>query len=259
MLDATHFRDLLQIAKSLSKDNVGDAIVSASVYRSVLTDSDLKIRADEILKRIRDYSRGADVGWKAFENPIMPDVQLSDIQVWQLVAIVGTLMELNYCFERVEEASLFTFENSAPVRYYVNGIFHYLSTLFLLDIKENTKKGYRHPGTLIKVFQPLGLDAILEPIFRIFDRPFGEEISYGGTILAVRNKGFVHGTFSPENIKRIVKDSHIFSASQRILFIQNHWDLFDQLVILRLRCISILTYLNVDLENEYSKSKLYYL
>jgi hypothetical protein len=85
----------------------------------------------------------------------MPELKLSELQIWQLIGIVGTLREYSYSIERVEEVSLFTFENSAPVRFYINGIFHYLTALFLLDREENKRKTLPRPGTVIKVGSPV--------------------------------------------------------------------------------------------------------
>jgi hypothetical protein len=104
----------------------------------------------------------------------------------------------------------------------------------------------------------MGLEGFLEPVYKIFDRQFGEEKTYGETILAVRNKQFVHGSFSPENVQRVVKDSHIFDELQRARFVQNHWDLFDQLVILRLKLISTVAYSNIS-PDDFSPSKLFHL
>jgi len=257
MFDSYHLADLMRLPTSLSKDNVGDAMIRAVALKSIIADPRGKIKADEILETIRNFARSADIGWKVFEDLIVPTTPLSEMQTWQLLAIVGILMELNYCFERVEEASFFTFENSAPVRFYVNGIFHYLASMFLLDAKDNFKKGFHYPGTLIKALQPMGLEELLKPIYQIFDRPFGGEMSYDQTVLSVRNKGFVHSSFSPENIKKTVKDTHIFDEKQKMLFIQNHWDLFDHLIILRLRLISILTSLNLNFDT-FSPSRLYH-
>ncbi len=258
MFDTSHLADLTQILRTLNKDNVGEAMIRASAFRSIIVDPVAIEKAEQILNAIRSFARKADMGWKVFEAPIIPEYTLKETQAWQAIAIVGTLVELNYCFERVEEASFFTFENSAPVRFYVNGIFHYLATLFLLDAKDNNKKGYKYPGTLVKALQPMQLEGFLEPIYKIFDRAFGENLTYGETILAVRNKQFVHGSFSPENVQRIVKDSHIFDAIQRARFIQNHWDLFDQLIVLRLKLVSIITYSNISIDN-FSPSKLFHL
>lgn len=257
MFDALHSTELSKILSSLNKDNVGDAMVRASLIRSLIVDTNIKIKADQTLDSIRSFARGADIGWKIFETPINLETPLSEVSAWQVLAIAGTLMELNYCFERVEEASIFTFENSSPVRFYINGIFHYLTSLFLLDLKSNKKNGFLYPGTLVKALQPLGLVELLVPIYKIFDRKFGEELTYGETILAIRNKQFVHGSFSPENIRKIVKDSHIFNDIQRARFINNHWDLFDQLVILRLKLLSLLTSSNLKIE-EFSPAKLFH-
>lgn len=256
--DDTPFRELVSIGGNLNKDTIGDSMMRAIALRSIILDPFLRAKADEILDRIRAFTRDADLGWRIFETPMTADEKLTEIQVWQLIAIIGTLQEFNYLSERVEEASLFTFENSAPVRFYVNGVFHYLTALFLLDFKDNKKKGFVRPGTLIKALAPMGLERLLEPIYEIFDRPFGEEMTYGQTVLSVRNKGFVHGSFSPENIERLVKDSHIFSEVQKMRFVQNHWDLFDRIIILRLQLISILTFEEVNFA-DFSPAKIYHL
>lgn len=257
MFDASHLKELSKILSTLNKDNVGDAMVRASLIRSLIVDTNIRIKADQTLDITRSFARSAEIGWKIFETPIS-DAPLNETSAWQIIAIVGTLMELNYCFERVEEASIFTFENSSPVRFYINGIFHYLSSLFLLDMKDNKKNGFVYPGTLIKALQPLGLADLLMPIYKIFNRQFGEKLTYGETILAIRNKQFVHGSFSPENVQKIVRDSHIFNDIQRARFINNHWDLFDQLVILRLKLISLLTYSNISVE-DFSPARLFHL
>jgi hypothetical protein len=255
--DNVHLKELIAISNSMNRDTIGHRMTRAMALRCLILHPAMQIRADEIMERIRGFTRTADVGWKIFEEPIMPSISLTEVQIWQLMGIVGTLLEFNYCFERVEEASFFTFENSAPVRFYVNAIFHYLTALFLLDTTHNKKKNLPRPGTVIKALHPMGLSHLLEPVYQVFERPFGDELSYGETILSIRNKGFVHGSFSPENIQRQVRDSRIFDETQKIRFIQNHWDLFDRLILLRLQLISILTYANVNLTT-FTPSRLYH-
>ena len=255
--DNTPLKELGKIVGNLTQDNIDDSMIRAIALRSIILEPALKSGADESLDRIRAFTRNADIGWKIFESPIMPELKLTELQIWQIIWIVGTLQEFNYSIERVEEASLFTFDNSAPVRFYINGIFHYLTALFLLDREENKKKNFPRPGTVIKVLQPIGLGKLLDPVYQVFDRAFGEKLTYGDTVLKIRNKQFVHGSFSPENIKKTVNDSNIFDVTQRIKFIQNHWDLFDSLIILRLQLLSILTLANINFD-DFSPSKLYH-
>lgn len=258
MLDNSHINILMEISRTLKRDNIGDALVRAVMINSIILDPKAKVNANSIMDRIRSFARGADIGWKVFQEPIKPDISLTELQTLQIMAIIGTLLELNYSFERIEEASLFTFENSAPVRFYINSIFHYITALFLLDKQENTKQGFAYPGTIIKVLQPIGLVDLLHPVYKILNRPFGKEKNYGDTILAVRNKSFVHGNFSPENIRRVAKDSNIFSEEQKFRFINNHWDIFDRLIVLRLQLISILSYLNIN-SDKFASSNLFHL
>jgi hypothetical protein len=120
--------------------------------------------------------------------------------------------------------------------------------MFLLDYKDSKKKGLPRPGTLIKVLHPLGLGDLLNPIYKVLDRSFEKKFSYGQTILKLRNKHFVHGSFSPESIKDLVVDSSIFDPKQRDVFVTYHLDLYSRLAILRLQIISILNNSGVDLE-----------
>lgn len=258
MLDDLHLQELLQVSNSLAHDNIGDSMMRAIVLKAVIGNPISKMRADEIMERIRAYARSAEIGWTIFQQPIELKQKLTDLNVWQLLGIVGTLFDLSYCFERIEEASIFTFENSAPVRFYLNGIFHYVTALFLLDTKRNLEKGLPRPGTIIKVLHPLGLGQLLDPVYQIFDRPLGDRNSYGDTILRNRNKHFVHGSFSPENIRDLVKDTNIFDENQRLRFVEYHRDLNDRVIILRLQLTSILSRQEIDMAH-FSPFKIYHL
>ncbi len=258
MLDNIHLRELLLVSNNLTPDNVGDSMMRAVVLKAAIADPVGKARADQIIERIRAYARSADIGWTIFQQPIELKKKLTEVNIWQLIGVAGTLFDLNYCFERIEEASILTFENSAPVRFYLNGIFHYATALFLLDAKRNFEKGLPRPGTIIKALHPMGLGELLNPIYQVFDRPLGETMSYGDTILRNRNRQFVHGSFSPENIKDLVKDTDIFNENQRLRFVEYHRDLNDRVIMLRLQLTSILTRQDIDM-TEFSPSKIYHL
>ena len=256
MLDDTHLKELLIVSNSLTQDNVGDAMIRAMILKAAMLNPLNQARAHEIMEKIRIYARSAEIGWKAFEQPIMLHKKLTGENIWQLIGVVGALFDLNYCFERIEEAGILTFENSAPVRFYVNGIFHYATALFLLDKKDNLDLGFPRAGTIIRVLHPIGMDSLLDPVYQVFDRPFGETKSYGDTILRNRNRQFVHGSFSPKNIRSLVKDTNIFDEGQRRRFVQYHRDLYDRLIVLRLQVISILSRQEFN-PAEFSPSKLY--
>ena len=258
MLDDINLELLNQIVKNLNHEIIGDAMERAIVIQTAIVDPVTRAESENRLDFIRDYARNAAIGWIIYKEPIKVEAALSDNQIWQLLGLMGTLLELNYCFERIEEVTLFTFVNSAPVRFYVNGIFHYITTLFLLDLKQNRHMKLPYPGTVVKVLDPLGLSQLLDPIYKVLNRSFGRETSYGGTILKNRNKQFVHGSFSPENIQDLVEDTNIFDEHQKVRFMQNHWDLYNRLIVLRLQIISILTQQNIN-PDEFSSDKIYNL
>ena len=108
-------------------------------------------------------TRNAEIGGMVFSSPPIISRDISDDEARQFIAIIGSLQEIIYCFERVDEASAQTFPYAAPVRFYVNSIFHYVSALFLLDYKKNKKLGFPRPGTVIKVLHPLELKILLDP------------------------------------------------------------------------------------------------
>lgn len=258
MLDNYHLNELRKIANSMRQDNIGDLFERALVIKAAIIESSISTEAGRELNAIREFAKKAEYGWKCFNEPIQPNCQLSEKQTWQLITLAGTLQELLFCFEKVEEEAFFNFAHSTPVRFFVNGIFHYVSAMFLLDWKRNRSKRLPHPGTVIKVLNPIGLGDLLDPIYEILDRKFGQEFSYGETIRNNRNRHFVHGSFSPENIQGLVKDSNIFSESQKIRFMQSHWDLYDRLLFFNLQIISLVTTQKVDFIN-FSPEKLYNL
>ena len=258
MLDDTHLMELQLVSSGLSNDNVGDAMQRAMLLKATLVSPVNQVKADEIIETIRHYARSADIGWRVFEQQIELPKKLTEENIWQLIGIMGALFDLNYCFERIEEARIFTFENSAPVRFYWNGIFHYITALFLLDKIDNLKMGLPHAGTVIKVLHPIGLGTLLDPLYQVFDRSFGVTKSYGDTILRNRNRQFVHGSFSPKNVRSLVKDTNIFDESQRLRFMQFHKDLYDRLIVFRLQIISILSR-HVINPSDFSPSKIFRL
>lgn len=246
MLEDTHMRELRLLANALTPDNIGDSMRLALILHAAITSPKAKANADELLYRIKRYSINANVGWRIFKNPINVKEEITSLQIWQLIGVSGALTELSYCFDRIEEASLLTHSTSSPVRFYVNGIFHYVTALFLLDAKKNKKIKLPYPGTIIKVLHPMGLSDLLDQIYDVLNRPFGKEFNYGQTIRELRNSQFVHGSFSPANIGKLVKDSNIFDERQKSLLTTYHRDLYNRIVILRLQIIAILNAQHVD-------------
>ncbi len=238
-------RQLQSLANTSNSDNIGDALVKAIVISSAFADPAKLDDAEIYLSKLRDIARKADVGWRVFKTPPKTSHPITDSEAAQLILINFRLHELIYCYERVEEASALTWARSTPVRFYVNSIFHYISTFFLLDLKRNQKAGLPYPGTVIKVFHPLGCDDLLNPIYQILDTSFGTT-TFRETIRRVRNSQFVHGTFSPNDIKKLVKETRIHEIKQQLLFNSLQWRLFHQIVVLRLKIIALLTDANID-------------
>jgi hypothetical protein len=248
--------ELLQISWALTPENIGDAMERALGTYESMPDSIIRFEADALVQRIRNYARDATHGWRCFSNPVVVASPLKTEAIIQLIGLEASLRDLNYCFERIQEAALLTFENSTPVRFYVNGILHYVTALFLLGLEDNKKAGYSRPGSAIRVLSPLGLANLLDPVYAVLDRPFGKKFSYGETIRRNRNSQFVHGSYSIDDVRDLVSDSDIFNQGQRDKFVRFHLDLNDRLIILRLRIVSLLTSQEIDPE-DFTPEELY--
>ena len=250
----------VQVIKNLyenvNQDNIGDYLEIALMIQSLIINPFAGIKSEEYLDQIKKYAGQSDIGWRNFQEPILPIIQLSQLNIWQIYSIISSLQELSYCFERIEEAALLTWDRSAPVRFYVNGIFHYISSLFLLGWKDNEEQGLPYPGTVIKVLHPLGLSQLLSNVYEILNRKFGDQYSYGDTIRLIRNRHFVHGKFSPNDIAKVVQDGEIYDELQSTKFANYHREISNQIVLLKLRLISIVSILNIDVNIDLIK-KIY--
>lgn len=224
-------------------ENAGDVLSSVLNIESEIGDPIIRDLAELYISPIRDFVRKAEIGWRLFANPIKTSHLLSDQEATQLIMIVTTLHELCYCVERLDEASFLSWERSTPVRFYVTSLYNYVSALFLLD-----KTGSIMGGTVHKVLDPLGLSYLLQPIQNILNTSMSDEITFGETIRLVRNRSFVHGTFSPFDIETVVKQTRIHDLRQQNRLVGLTWKLFNQCLLLRLNLISILTDANIDLE-----------
>lgn len=246
-MDNPDLQNLAQLALNANQSNIGDSFTEAIKLRTTIGESNEVIEADFYMAILLKLARDAEIGWKVFASAPATSNPLSDFEATQLIGMLGTLHELMYCYERVNEASVITWSQSTPVRLYVNSIFHYVSALFLLDWKQNKTQGFPSPGTAIKALFPLGLENLLDPVYQILNSPFGTT-TFGETIRRVRNGQFVHGTFSYDDIKQIASETSIHDIGQKFIFNLYQFRLFEQIVIIKLKIISVLTAAEVDVD-----------
>lgn len=234
--------EILELTYSITPDNIGDVYVkAANLYARISSENNRELGEDYVSK-IRSLARKADVGWKLFGVPPKPSNKLSEEEYIQIATLISNLHGFCYGVERLDEASFVTGPNSPPVRFYINSLYHYISALFLLD-REDNEMG----GTVYKTLVPMGLSKLLTPIRHILDLPMGDGISFGETIRRIRNKFLVHGTFSPSDIANVVKQTHLREMDQRLRLTNLIWNLFNQVFILKLQLLSLLTSADVNI------------
>ena len=228
-------------------DNLGDVFGDAIRIRATIT-NDFALRFSEIpMKTFRAMASRASFDWPLFASPVLPKRQLSDNEILQLIGLEFALHELGYCCERLQEAADITWGGSSPTRFYLNGIYYYVTSLFLVDKTKPSHTGLPMGGTVVMALHPMGLSDFLEPVDKILARQFGKENSLGDAIRKLRNTHLVHGDFSPEQLEKLVADTQMRDPGQQERLAANIWDLFHEVLLLDLRIVAILSKVNADI------------
>ena len=238
---------LVELTKIATPDNLGDILEKAlEIRQNIGNETALKI-SELPLSKLRTFASRAEYGWKLFQDPIIPGKSLEDNEILQLTGIEYALHELCYCCERLDEASFLTWGGSSPTRFYLNGIYHYVSSMFLIDTSKETHRNLLMGGTVIRAIHPMGLSILLDPINEILQRDFGDTNSFGDSILKLRHSQLVHGDFSPNKYEYLVTDTHMRDPQQKEIFAQFVWDLFHELLLFDLNILALLTRLDPNM------------
>ncbi len=239
--------ELVELTKIATPDNLGDTFEKALKIRQELN-NDVAIKASELpMSNLRTLASRAELCWILFQEPTLPEDTIDDNETLQLIGIEYALHELCYCCERLDEASFITWGGSSPTRFYLNGIYHYVSSMFLVDTSRDTHRDLPMGGTVIRAIHPMGLSKLLDPIDEILKREFGDNNTFGDSILKLRHSHLVHGDFSPQRYEYLVTDTHMRDPKQKEIFAQFVWDLFHELLLLDLKVIAILAKLNLNM------------
>jgi hypothetical protein len=248
MSDRILLDELIALTGTANEDNLGDVFLDAISLSSRISDPFVHQIAEYPLSRLRSLAANAGFGWKLFASPPSLQRKLQNIEVLQLFAIERALHELCYACEMVEASSAKTWGGSTPTRFYLNSIYHYVSSLFLIDTSSPKQKGLPMGGTVVRALHPMGLARFLAPVQIVLNKPFGKDTSFGGAILRLRHSYLVHGNFSPRNIEYLVAQTEIREPAQKQKFVLLVWELFHEVIMLRLNLIGLLTDSDIQIE-----------
>ncbi len=232
----------------ITNDNLGDLLSQCINERHKITNPINLLIADTNLSVIRGFAARADSGNRYFRNIQNPSHQLTDDEVIQLISLERSLHEICFGFERLEEISHSSHGNSTPIRFFINSIYNYLSSMFLIDKDKPSHKGLEAGGSIILVLHPLGLQNLLIPIYSIFNKELVKGFSLGDLVLKIRHSFIVHGKFSPNSIEYVVQQTNLRNPKQQILTTTLLWDVFYQLLLLRLQILSIFFNLEINFD-----------
>ena len=79
------------------------------------------------IAQIRALERDAEIGWKQFVDLLAASIELNDEEQIQPITLIATLHSFCYGSERLNEALFFTGADSAPNRFYINSLYHFIS------------------------------------------------------------------------------------------------------------------------------------
>lgn len=239
---------LRDIASTATEETLGDVYVEACPLAFLVQSPINRQYAQYYLSHLEQLAKEATIGWSLFISPELPKGVLNDNQIIRLIVIVATLQTFIEGVEALDAVSFLTGPSSRKVTFFVNSVYHFIAALYLLN-----RDGDPMGGMVYKALEAIGLTQLLGPIKEILDREYAEGVSFGETVRTVRNKSLVHGTFSPEDIASLVKQTKMRNPSQLIRLADLIWELHHQSAVLMLKLIAILTKANPPLDQIFEK------
>lgn len=237
--DNARLEKLGDLLEQSSTSPIGDTLSAAIRFFEEIENPMARKVAEEAMRYLRKLASSAQLDTLLFNRPPSLPRELTDIEFIQLVRIEMAVHELCYCCEMVQNATDITSGGSTPTRFYLNGVYYYTSSLFLVDTSKPTHKDLPMGGTVIRALFPMGLAEILDPIKSILEEPFGA-YTFGQTILNLRHSDLVHGDFSPERVEYILSQTQFRDPKQQEQFAHLIWRLFHRLIILDLKLMSLI-------------------
>jgi len=237
--DGTRLGQFAELLEQLPSSPIGDLLAAALVIYEQIEVPAVRHLAEDGMVALRAIASRAKSGDVLFGDPPNLARELTDLEFLQLARIDVSIVEMCYCCEMIQKAADEGWGGSPRVRFYLNGLYYYASSLFLVDTSKPTHKGLPMGGTVIRALQPIGLAGILDPIKAVFGEPLGDT-TFGQTILNLRHSDLVHGDFSPERVEYLVNQSQIRDPKQHERFTHLIWVFFHRLILFRLKLLALI-------------------
>jgi hypothetical protein len=248
--DNLRIKYLLELLEKSNSNPIGDTLSLALQIFEELEDPVVIQIAEEAMRSLRAIASKAKSNSRLFFNPPKLSRKISDLEFIQLYRVGMALHELCYCIEMVQYSSEIVSSGSTPTRFYLNGVYNYISSLFLIDTGKPSHKNLPMGGKVIRVLYSLNVAEILDPIQSILNETFGE-ITFGQAILNYRHSDLVHGDFSPACVEYLIGQTQMRNPNQQELLAQLIWRFFHRAIILYLKVIALLSSSGKDAETTF--------
>lgn len=235
-----------RLFKMANEDNMGDVYIEILNIRQMFHDDLDLLMIENHLSEIRKVVICMPPTAKLFSIPVLPEKEPINDEKLKLISLEFRVNELCYAFHRVEESAGIYGGGSSPTRLYLNSIYFYIYSLFIVDAKKPNHKTMPYGGSAILVLQPLKIDQILEPIMKILGTNLGENETLCTSVQKVRNKFLVHGDFAIDDLEGLVEATKMRDFTNHQFFNSLLWNLFYEVILLDLRLISIFSALEFN-------------
>lgn len=246
--DTELMRQMRQVAASATPETLGDAYEEAILLAFAVQSPVGRQEAQFYLSHLEEMAKRATVGWKLFKSPELPEEDLTDDEIVRLLIIVATLQTFVEGVEALDAVSFLTGPSSRKVTFFVLSVYHFIAALYLLS-----PDGDPMGGMVYKALKLTKLTHLLDPVRDLLDREYANGISFGETARRIRNKSLAHGTFSPEDVAPLVRQTRMRDPAQIIRLADLIWELHHQSALLLLKLTALLTVADPPLGEIFTK------
>ncbi len=189
---------------------------------------------------IRNIVTQAAFGSIQFKDIPLPNHELSTSEKLQLLSLEARLDELRWGFDSVQSSALLTHGSSTPTRFYLNCVYFYIFSLFIVDEKKANHKGLPCGGSAILVLHPLDLGSFITPIYKFLEREYSSDTKLKDIIRQVRNSFLVHGDLSPYNLEDLVTETKMRDVANQAKLTYLLWRLYHLVILVDLKIQAVI-------------------
>ncbi len=145
------------------------------------------------------------------------------------VFLVHAVKQFCFGFETMNEVSDSVEAGSPLQAFYMNAIYHYVATFYLIDGEGKPMGGAFYPA-----LKQHGLERLLDPVRQVLGTPLGET-TFGEVVRVFRNKVLVHTQYGDADLRRIYAAADMEDPAVQARFRDGLFRVYIETKLLRVR------------------------